>query len=159
MTKPTEADIVRGRVFMLNPIMIEGFYSTSENIPTEKQGKLFIPLGGDSLHYFICLGMHVDKKHSFWTPLSSKIRPLGIGSADGQGMVPAEHKYGHKHFLAKPSWYDAEQVWLIQNNALLIEATANWSNDISNDGSYNYISNDYMDAAFPNLGDENPYLA
>lgn len=45
------------------------------------------------------------------------------------------------------SWYDAEQIWMILNEAVLFEARTNRANKIAR-GTFNYISDQAMDDAF-----------
>ncbi|WP_431495764.1 hypothetical protein [Pseudomonas brassicacearum] len=149
MALPTLADIKRGRVFFLNPQNIAEFSSTSEDLNTyNTAGREFTVLGGNSPHYFVCLGRaHNNEHYSFWSPMSSNVRGPRIGSRTGQGQIPQDQKHGFSHFMNHFSWYDAEQIWMILNEAVLFEARTNRANKITQ-GTFNYISDQAMDDAF-----------
>lgn len=130
-------DIAKGRVLMLNPV----------DLPSAEVGAYLgtSPLGGDSPHYFLCVGK--DGDHSYWCPLSSKRKTVGIGSLDGQGVIPAESKLGLPHFLGAESWYDTKQVWKISNDAVIAAAKGERSNRRA--ASFNHVASSFVDSILP----------
>jgi len=108
------------------------------------------PVGGDSPHYFMCVG--VEGNCSFWFPLSSKEKPTGIGSNDMQGTIQPGSKRGFTHWAAKESWYDSAQVWKIKNDAIVACAGAEKSNRREGE-TFNMVEIAVIHSIFPGAKD------
>lgn len=135
-------DIAKGRVLVLNP----------RHLPNTTEIGAYqgiSPLGGDSPHYFLCVGKEED--HSYWCPLSSRKKPNGKGSDDGQGVIPNESKAGFPHFMSSETWYDTKQVWKIPNDAVI--AAANHEQSNRRGASFNHVASTFVDSIFKGAGD------
>ncbi|WP_321948680.1 hypothetical protein [Paraburkholderia sp. J10-1] len=123
---------------MLNPVNLAGGYEIGAY-------KGVNPLGGNSPHYFMCVGR--DGAYSYWSPLSSNKKPTGIGSADGQGVIPKESRAGFTHFASGQTWYDTKQVWKIQNDFVIHAANTERSNRREGE-IFNQIASSFIDSVF-----------
>lgn len=135
----TIGDIVKGRVLALNP----------RDLGHDAEIGAFAgvnPLGGDSPHYFLCVGR--DGDFSFWCPLSSKRKPKGIGTDEMQGQIPPASKLGFAHFLDRETWYDAGQVWRVGNQAVIDSANKERSNRRDH-LTMNHVATSLVDKIFP----------
>jgi hypothetical protein len=142
----TLADVAKGRVMMMMPSCLK-----SDSEIGAFQG--VNPLGADSPHYFMCVG--VEGEYSYWCPLSSKKKPPNIGSRDKQGAIQPDSKLGFDHWTSKESWYDSAQVWKVKNDAIVVCAGAERSN--RREGKvFNMVSISLIHSIFPgasSLGD------
>jgi hypothetical protein len=142
----TEKDIFFGRVFMLNPVCLK---------PDEEDVTIFASglnsLGGNSPHYFVCLDVIGD--YSFWCPVSSSQKKLGIGS-DKQVKLPQGKKSGKPHFIFNDTWMDPKQVWRIHKDILVKCARQ----DVCNDPAawVNVVDADYLETFIEQLTGEKP---
>jgi hypothetical protein len=137
-------DVVKGRVLMMNPMDI-GNSAEIGALPGVN------PLGGNSPHYFICVGRGTDG-YSYWCPVSSSRKPTGIGTLDMQGMIPKESKIGFTHYYNGQSWYDAGQVWRVPNQDAINSANKEQCN--RRQGScFNQVASSLIDSIFPGAKD------
>jgi len=139
MAYVTGADILKGRVLMLNPVDLKGGAEIGAF-----QG--VNPLGGNSPHYFMCIGS--DTTHSYWCPLSSQQKPPGIGTQDMQGYIKPASKLGFPHFRNATSWFDSGQVWKISNLTVINAANKEQSNRREG-GVFNCVATTLIDKFFP----------
>lgn len=135
----TIADVTKGRVLMMLPSCLQ---------PSSGIGVYpgVNALGGDSWHYFMCIG--VEGGESYWCPLSSKKKPVNIGSEDKQGVIDPEQKLGFDHWKNKESWYDGAQVWKVKNEAIVVCANKERSNRREG-GVFNIVSVSLIESIFP----------
>jgi hypothetical protein len=135
----TIGDIAKGRVLALNPRDLG---------PGAEIGAFagVNPLGGDSPHYFLCVGR--DGDFSFWCPLSSHRKPAGIGTADKQGQVPQASKGGFPHFMGRDTWYDTGQIWRVGNQVVIDSANTERSNRREG-ATLNQVASSYVDSILP----------
>jgi hypothetical protein len=123
-------EIHTGRVFMLNP----KYLPLSKDVEILKLTNVN-PLGGNSPHYFLCIGLDVES--SYWCPLSSKQKSQG---SNDQGVIPNRVKNGFPHFLKYDSWYDTGQIWKIKNDLVKKNAETEKCNFETTDGNKNAVA-------------------
>lgn len=119
-----------GRVYMLNP----------QDLPIGKDVQILKlpnvnPLGGNSPHYFVCVGL--EGNNSYWCPLSSKKKLQG---SKEQGVISNKVKNGFPHFLKFDSWYDTGQIWKINNELVKKCAENERCNIETREGNKNAIT-------------------